>query len=90
MDSEHSVAAGNRFVLSKGVRARPEAFGLLFYNSADAKMTFVKSGDLLAIEKHEHVSRVTLNCKKGQEQAAKRVLEVLLKKGLICEARTCV
>jgi putative mycofactocin binding protein MftB len=88
MDSDHGLAAGDRFVLSKGVRARPEAFGLLFYNSTDAKMTFVKSGDLLAVEKHTYVSRLTVNCKKGEEQAAKRVLEVLLKKGLICEAGT--
>jgi putative mycofactocin binding protein MftB len=88
MDNEHSPAAGDRFVLSEGVRARPEAFGLLFYNSADAKMTFVKSGDLLAVEKHTQFSRLTLNCKNGREQAARRVLEVLLKKGLIREART--
>jgi hypothetical protein len=51
-------------------------------------MTFVKCGDLLAVEKHPHVSRLTLNCKKGEEQAARRALEVLLKKGLIREART--
>jgi putative mycofactocin binding protein MftB len=88
MDSDPGLAAKDRFVLSKGVRVRPEAFGLLFYNSADAKMTFVKCGDLLAVEKHPHVSRLTLNCKKGEEQAARRALEVLLKKGLICEART--
>jgi putative mycofactocin binding protein MftB len=87
MDSGHSVAAGDRFVLSEGVRARPEAFGLLFYNSADTKMTFVKSGDILVVEKHAQFSRLVLNCKNGEEQAAKRVLEVLLKKGLIREAR---
>ncbi|OPY67951.1 MAG: hypothetical protein A4E57_02002 [Syntrophorhabdaceae bacterium PtaU1.Bin034] len=86
--NERGSVFGDGFILSKGVRARQEAFGLLFYNSADTKMTFVKSGDLLSIEKHKRFSRLKLNGKKGEEEALKRLLDVLLKKGLIFEART--
>ncbi len=65
------------------MRARQEAFGLLFYNSADTRMTFVKSGESISVEKHKHFSVLKLN---GENtDATGRLIEVLLKKGLIFE-----
>ena len=46
------------YCLSPGVRARKEGFGLLFYSSKDAKLTFVKSGGLLRIEPGPHGERL--------------------------------
>jgi putative mycofactocin binding protein MftB len=74
--------------LSPGVRVRREAFGLLFYNSRDTKLTFVKSGDLLDIETLSPGSRgLTIHSDISEGEAkVMRLLETLRKKGLIIEA----
>ena len=75
------------YCLSPGIRAREERFGLLFYSSKDARLTFVKSGRLLRIEPGPKGMRVlTVSCS-GAEGRADRVLAALSKKGLIVELR---
>jgi putative mycofactocin binding protein MftB len=81
------VATGSDFILPGGVRARREAFGLLFYNSSDAMLTFVRSGDLLDVEKAGGFSRLRVTCANPREGALRRALALLLKKGLILETR---
>lgn len=82
------------YVLCEGVRARKEAFGLLFYNSADTKLTFVKSGDLLHVERKPEGELGLRFSHEGDHDndrdRAKRIIETLLKKGLIVETRTTV
>jgi putative mycofactocin binding protein MftB len=42
------------YTISPSVRVRKEAFGLLFYNTEDSRLTFVKSGDILQIQALPH------------------------------------
>ena len=80
-----------KYFLSPGVRARRERFGLLFYNNRDAKLTFLKSGDLLDVVSDTQSSyRLTIDSKDGKGGGGKieRLLELLLKRGLIVEERT--
>jgi putative mycofactocin binding protein MftB len=74
--------------ISPSVRVRREVFGLLFYNSRDTKLTFVKSGDLLDIGTLSPGSPgLTLHRDNSEREVkVRRVLETLLKKGLIIEA----
>ena len=75
--------------LSPGVRARKEGFGLLFYSSKDAKLTFVKSEALLRIDSGPHGERL-LNASEesGSQGRLARLLDVLSRKGLIVELRS--
>jgi putative mycofactocin binding protein MftB len=82
-----SGKAGYR--LSRGVRARREEFGLLFYSSREGKLTFVKSGGLLEVG-HDHDGRcgLIMNCTGELREKAKDLCRALRKKGLIDEAET--
>jgi putative mycofactocin binding protein MftB len=75
------------YPLSPGVRAREEAFGLLFYNSRDAKLTFVKCGNLLKVERASDGSRGLIPFCKENEKGGRleKCLASLSKKGLILE-----
>ena len=78
-----------QYHLAPGIRARRETFGLLFYNSKDTNLTFVRSGDLLNVEIiPENQSKLTPNYidKEGNEKIG-RVINVLLEKGLVVETR---
>jgi len=75
--------------LSPGVRARKEGFGLLFYNSKDAKLTFVKSEGLLRIDPGPHGERLLkVSGDEGTGGRVVRLLDVLSRKGLIVELRS--
>ena len=76
------------FLLCSGVRARREEFGLLFYNSKDAKLTFVKSGDLLKVERGEDGAFLLVPAVPGNgaEKKIEAYRTSLVKKGLILEA----
>ncbi len=75
-----------KYTLSPGVRARKENFGLLFYNSKDTNLTFVKSGNLLNIEHSGNSIVLSANQEIAIEEAKlKRVINLLLEKRLILE-----
>jgi putative mycofactocin binding protein MftB len=78
--------------LSPGVRARRERFGLLFYNSRDTKLTFVKSGEFFDVAPDSECDFRLTVCRDNSEGEGKikRLLEALLKKGLIVETRISV
>jgi len=78
-----------RYELPPGVRARREKFGLLFYNSKDAKLTFVRSEELLGLEANpDGTRRIAVGRESGERAGkARRILEALLRKGLILETR---
>lgn len=76
------------YCLSPGVKARREKFGLLFFNSKDTNLTFVKSGDLLDIEVSGNSFMLTVNLNNIIEEAKLiRCIKVLLNKRLIIETR---
>jgi putative mycofactocin binding protein MftB len=76
------------YQLAPGIRARKEAFGLLFYNSKDTNLTFVKSGNLLNIERLPgNQSILITECSKIEENKITRLMNVLLEKGLIVGTR---
>jgi putative mycofactocin binding protein MftB len=90
-----SVPKGTRvYHLPEGVRVRREEFGLLFYNSADTRLTFVKSGDSLLVErKPEGLCVLRLGStigQQGDEGRIGRLIETLMTKGLIVETRTTI
>jgi putative mycofactocin binding protein MftB len=77
------------YCLSPGVRARKEGFGLLFYNSKDAKLTFVKSQGLLRIDPGPHGGHLlNTSGEAGAEGRVVRLLDALSRKGLIVELRS--
>jgi len=68
------------------VRARKEEFGLLFYRSRDAKLTFVKSGDLLQADTNpDGVRLIRARYDEGQAEQVSRLFSALLRKGLVLE-----
>jgi putative mycofactocin binding protein MftB len=80
---------GCLYHLHPAVRGRNEGFGLLFYNTRDTKLTFVRCGDLLRIlpaAEAAGMRRVEIHGKDEPERdRARRVLEGLSRKGLIIE-----
>jgi putative mycofactocin binding protein MftB len=81
---------GEIYQLAPGVRARKEKFGLLFYNSRDAKLTFLKSGDLFDVVCDPPGSfRLSIDCNNSDGAGKiKRLLELLLNRGLVVETRS--
>jgi putative mycofactocin binding protein MftB len=73
--------------LFPGVRVRKEKFGLLFYNTKDTNLTFVKSGNLLKIENSGNSSILTINPDIAIEESKfTRLIKLLKNKRLILEA----
>ena len=75
--------------LAPGIRARREGFGLLFYNSKDTNLTFVRSGELLNVEVvPENQTMLIPNCNNGKgKEKIVRLINVLMEKGLVVEAQ---
>jgi putative mycofactocin binding protein MftB len=66
------------------VRVRKEAFGLLFYNTEDSSLTFVKSGDTLEIEALPNGTKSIVAGRESKTQIrVKKLLALLSKKRLI-------
>jgi putative mycofactocin binding protein MftB len=75
------------YAVSPPVRVRKEAFGLLFYNTEDSRLTFVKSGDLLQIKALPHgAKRITMSLEPETQTKVRKLLDLLLQKRLICES----
>ena len=90
-DSMGSTAKGSRkshdYAVSTHVRVREEAFGLLFYNTQNNKLTFVRSEDLFRIQSLPRGRKtVTAACKAADRLRAEKILDHLAKRGLLFEA----
>lgn len=70
--------------ISPHARVRKESFGLLFYNTEDSRLTFVKSGDLLQIQVlPNRKKKIAGDLKPETQGRVRRLLDHLLKKRLI-------
>jgi putative mycofactocin binding protein MftB len=75
------------YALTPPVRVRKESFGLLFYNTEDSNLTFVKSGDLLQINALPHRAKtITASLEPDTQARVRKLLDHLIKKVLICES----
>ena len=73
------------YLVPDWVRVRRESFGLLFYDTRSARLTFVRSGDSLVpppFTGSERVLRMS-SPDGGQRPAMARLLESLAARGLI-------
>jgi putative mycofactocin binding protein MftB len=74
------------YVVSPHVRVRNEEFGLLFYHTQNARLTFVRSGDLFRIQIRPDGERVIIAANEAAGRGkCKRILDSLMGKGLIFE-----
>jgi putative mycofactocin binding protein MftB len=86
MESAVSTEPAN-YAISPHVRVRKETFGLLFYNTEDSRLTFVKSRDILQIEALPNGSkRIAANPEPATQVRVNKLLDHLLQKRLICGA----
>ena len=77
----------SRYDVSPPVRVRKEVFGLLFYNTEISRLTFVRSGTLLRIQDRPDGSKkIAADMQPETRAKVKRLLDHLLKKGLIRES----
>jgi putative mycofactocin binding protein MftB len=66
------------------VRVRKEAFGLLFYNTEDSRLTFVKSRDILQVEALPNgAKRIAARRDPEIQKRARKLLDHLSNKRLI-------
>jgi putative mycofactocin binding protein MftB len=80
------------YPLLRGVRARREEFGLLFYNAKDTKLTFVKCRDLLEVHRTVEGGFELRSVSSDAKDLAKaqNYLASLQKKGLVGEPSPCI
>jgi putative mycofactocin binding protein MftB len=75
------------YAIPPPVRVRKETFGLLFYNTEDSRLTFVKSGNLLQIKTLPHGAKsITVSLKPETQSKVRKLLVHLFNKRLICES----
>jgi putative mycofactocin binding protein MftB len=75
------------YVVSPHVRVRKEEFGLLFYNTQNTKLTFVRSGDLFKIKALTRGEKTIVTANEAKDRRKlKKILDILVDKGLIFEA----
>jgi len=74
-------------VVSPLVRVRKESFGLLFYNTKDTRLTFVKSRDLLQVLSLANGEKlITASPGSAAQAKVKKLLDDLVVKGLIVKS----
>jgi len=73
------------YVVPPWVRVRREDFGLLFYDTRDTRLTFVRSGSSLTAPSFTGLERrLVVQCEsERREQVVGRLLEKLEAKGLV-------
>jgi putative mycofactocin binding protein MftB len=75
------------YAIPPHVRVRKEAFGLLFYNTENSRLSFVKSGDLLQVKALPHgAKKITASLEPETQTRVRKLLDHLLKKRLIGES----
>jgi len=75
-----------RYIVSPSVRVRRESFGLLFYDTRSARLTYVASGEMLTPSASDPCGPRELAVAElapSWEQAVARLLDELQAKGLI-------
>jgi putative mycofactocin binding protein MftB len=85
-----SAVGAVEFVVPEWVRVRREGFGLLFYDTRSTKLTFVRSGDVLApVASPAGRPMLRLPTETGSELSPvlSRLLENLVRKGLLVVAK---
>ncbi len=74
------------YFLAREARVRKEAFGLLFYDTRNTKLTFVKSSDMIDVVYDPcGTTRVLVGPGTDEIGKARAALHALLRKGLIVE-----
>lgn len=74
----------SRYTIPPHVRVRKEAFGLLFYNTENSSLTFVKSGDILRIQALPNgAKRIAASPESETQAGVRKILDHLSKKRLI-------
>lgn len=85
--NEKDLQKSRGYMVSPHVRVRKEEFGLLFYNTQNAKLTFVKSEDLLKIQNLPKRQKMIAAANEAtNRRRSKKILDELVNKGLIFEA----
>jgi putative mycofactocin binding protein MftB len=75
------------YVVAPHVRVRSEGFGLLFYNTQNTRLTFVRSGDLFRIKTLPGREKTIIAANEAtNRRKIKKILDSLMNKGLIFEA----
>ena len=78
---------GLYYEVPRPVKVRKETFGLLFYDTKESRLTFVRSGDLLQIRIFQHGRKmISAGVKPESRAKVKRLLDHLLEKRLIRES----
>ncbi len=84
MDIKSGCPDDEYYIISPHVRVRKEAFGLLFYNTQNSRLTFVKSGDLLQIKAlPKGARRIAASLEPQTQGKVGKLLNHLTKKRLI-------
>lgn len=82
-----SLRESHKYMVSPHVRVRKEEFGLLFYNTQNAKLTFVRSGDLFRVKNlPKGGKRISADYEAAGTRSLNKILDNLVNKGLIFEA----
>ncbi|ATW24923.1 mycofactocin biosynthesis chaperone MftB [Candidatus Formimonas warabiya] len=73
------------YQLSPDIKVRQESFGLLFYNTRNTNLTFIKSGSLIRVETLEKESPDSDYLDRDGEtnQKIQGILHHLVKRGLL-------
>jgi putative mycofactocin binding protein MftB len=72
------------YTISPHVRVRKEAFGLLFFNTEDSRLTFVKSGNILQIKALPHGAKgIVTDLEPETQTKVRKLLDQLMQKRLI-------
>ena len=84
--AKKTLRESHGYVVSPHVRVRKEEFGLLFYNTQNASLTFVRSGNLFRIENLPGGGKgISAAYEVADRRSLKKVLGNLMSKGLIFE-----
>lgn len=77
-----------RYQLSTNIKVRKEPFGLLFYNTEDTKLKFLKSGNLILPEQLVHDELLNSLIEKANENhLIESILKQLIEWGFVIEKR---
>ena len=84
---EEDLRGNIRYTVSPLARVRKESFGLLFYNTKDTRLTFVKSRDLLQVLSIANGEKlITASPGSAAQVKVKKLLDDLMVKGLIVKS----